>query len=220
MSPERAVFKHGGPEALSPDMALLRNEPVQARSAARLATLLDSAAAVIGEIGYERLTTAMVAERAGASIGTVYRYFPDRIVVLQGVSARFLQEFSESTSRVIQQSKEASWLDAVDSCLDDIVAAFRRQPGFRSLRFGDVLDIGTDGESGTGTIAASMAGAVAERYSVTPPDLAFHLEVALSLADALLARAFRKGGKGDDRFIAKARSVARDYLVGVYGDEG
>ena len=68
--------------------APIRNEPVQARSTARLATLLDSAAAVISEIGYERLTTAMVAERAGASIGTVYRYFPDRIAVLQSLGAQ------------------------------------------------------------------------------------------------------------------------------------
>ena len=62
--------------------ALLRNEPVQARSTARLTSLLDAAAEVVDEIGFERLTTAMVAERAGASIGTVYRYFPDRIAVL------------------------------------------------------------------------------------------------------------------------------------------
>ena len=70
--------------------ALLRNEPVQARSTARLTSLLDAAAQVVDEIGFERLTTAMVAERAGASIGTVYRYFPDRIAVLQSLSARSL----------------------------------------------------------------------------------------------------------------------------------
>src|SRR5580698_1466695 len=71
--------------------ANLRNEPVQARSTARLSALLDAAAAAIAELGYERLTTAMVAERAGASIGTVYRYFPDRIAVLQALAARNLE---------------------------------------------------------------------------------------------------------------------------------
>jgi AcrR family transcriptional regulator len=33
--------------------------------------LLDAVAAVVDEIGFERLTTAMVSERAEASIGTV-----------------------------------------------------------------------------------------------------------------------------------------------------
>ncbi len=206
------------PGPLTPESALLRNEPVQARSTARLAALLDSAASVIDEIGYERLTTAMVADRAGASIGTVYRYFPDRIVVLQGLSARFLQQFSASSERIIRTSKHEHWLEAVEACLDDIVTAFRRQPGFRSLRFGDVLDIGSTGSAtGIGTVAAAIAGAVSERYSFEPPDLAFRLEVALTLSDSLLARAFREGGKGEDRFIAEARAAVRSYLDGVYG---
>jgi AcrR family transcriptional regulator len=205
-------------EHLSTRNELLRNEPVQARSTARLAALLDSAAAVIDEIGYERLTTAMVAERAGASIGTVYRYFPDRIVVLQGLSARFLQQFTESTDVVIRKSKHEHWLDAVDSCLDEIVTAFRRQPGFRSLRFGDVLDIAQVGATtGAAAVAGTMAVAIDERYGFGPDDLGFRLEIALTLADALLARAFRDASKGDERFIAEARSVARSYLQTAYG---
>jgi AcrR family transcriptional regulator len=75
----------------APATAALRNEPVQARSTARLTALLDAAAAAVQELGYERLTTAMVAERAGASIGTVYRYFPDRIAVLQALASRNLE---------------------------------------------------------------------------------------------------------------------------------
>ena len=88
------MVAHQVGDALPAGAAVLRNEPVQARSTARLSALLNAAAAVIDEIGYERLTTAMVAEKAGASIGTVYRYFPDRIAVLQSLSARNLAEFS------------------------------------------------------------------------------------------------------------------------------
>ena len=84
-------------------IALIRNEPVQARSTARLAALLDAAAQVVHEIGYERLTTAMVAERAGASIGTVYRYFPDRIAVLQSLAARNAERM---TDRVLAELRD------------------------------------------------------------------------------------------------------------------
>jgi AcrR family transcriptional regulator len=199
---------------------VLRNEPIQARSTARLAALLDSAAAVIDEIGYERLTTAMVAERAGASIGTVYRYFPDRIVVLQGLSARFLRQFTEQIGQTVVHTRHESWLDAVNACLDDIVSAFRREPGFKSLRFGDVLDItpGPGSTSGNAVVAGLMADALRERFELEGEHVAFHLEVALSLTDALLARAFSASRKGDDRFVAEAKKVARQYLVGIYGD--
>ncbi|WP_413600825.1 TetR/AcrR family transcriptional regulator [Curtobacterium sp. Curtsp57] len=60
----------------------LRNEPVQARSAKRLATIEQAGEVAIAEIGIDRFTTADVARIAGCSIGTVYRYFPDRVAIL------------------------------------------------------------------------------------------------------------------------------------------
>ena len=69
----------------------VRHEPVQARAAHRIEALLDAAAAVVVEHGIEHLTTALVAERAGASIGTVYRYFPDRVAVLVALAERNLE---------------------------------------------------------------------------------------------------------------------------------
>src|SRR4051812_15381732 len=93
----------------------LRNEPVQARSAARLSALLDAAAQIVDEIGYERLTTAMVAERAGASIGTVYRYFPDRIAVLQALAARNLERVLENATNQVLEPGNATWADALDA---------------------------------------------------------------------------------------------------------
>ncbi len=76
--------------------APIRIEPVQARSAARVGALLDAACQVMHEVGFEPLTTALVAERAGASIGTVYRYFPDRVAVLQAVAARSLERVTSA----------------------------------------------------------------------------------------------------------------------------
>ena len=80
---------------------LVRTEPIQERSAARIDALLDAAAAVVDEIGFDRLTTAMVAERAGAAIGTGYRYFPDRIVLLQALRDRALLRYRRSVVEAI-----------------------------------------------------------------------------------------------------------------------
>lgn len=44
--------------------------------------LLDAALAVMAARGIEALTTQAVADAADASIGTVYRYFPDRAAIL------------------------------------------------------------------------------------------------------------------------------------------
>lgn len=60
----------------------LRHEPVQARSTARLQGIEAAAEQAIVEVGIDRFTTADVARIAGCSIGTVYRYFPDRVAIL------------------------------------------------------------------------------------------------------------------------------------------
>lgn len=206
---------------ITPDgAALLRNEPVQARSTARLAALLDAAAEIIGEIGYERLTTAMVAERAGASIGTVYRYFPDRIVVLQSLSSRYLQNFLERADAVVADEKNSTWWDAIEAVIDEIVTAFRTETGYRSLRLGDVLDVrpAASVHPGGAIVARSIAVGLVTRFGLPSDDLAFRIEVVIDVADALLARAFAHDASGDEKFITEARTIARDYLVATYGE--
>ena len=208
--PERTLL------ADSPDgAALLRNEPVQARSTARLATLLDAAAAVVDEVGYERLTTAMVAERAGASIGTVYRYFPDRVVVLQGLSARYLQQFGERAVTIANDPRYKTWQDAVSAIIDAVASDFRREPGFRSLRFGDVLDLGQAPGSrlGVSVIAGQIADALTVRFDLSIDDLQHRLDVALTIVDALFSRAFAEKRSGDSRFLSEGKALALDYLA-------
>ena len=209
-------------EIASDGSVLLRNEPVQARSTARLASLLDAAAAIIDEIGYERLTTAMVAERAGASIGTVYRYFPDRIVVLQSLSARSLGGFVEATRKTILDPAHATWWDAISACIVGMTGAFRSTPGFRSLRLGDVLDVRPtlSAQSGSTVVAAAAATALSERFSLPIEDLAHRLEVVIVIADSLLSRAFTYDAKGESRLVEEAMTLSKAYLVGFYGDPG
>lgn len=67
---------------------MTRVNPVQQRSMNRLESLRSAAREVIAEVGRDRFTTQMVAERSGASIGTVYRYYPDRVAILDDLYPR------------------------------------------------------------------------------------------------------------------------------------
>jgi len=55
-----------------------RKRPVQARSEATVAALFEASIQVLLAVGYRKLTTTRVAERAGVSVGTLYHYFPNR----------------------------------------------------------------------------------------------------------------------------------------------
>jgi AcrR family transcriptional regulator len=195
--------------------ATLRNEPVQARSAARLSALLDAAAAIVDEIGYERLTTAMVAERAGASIGTVYRYFPDRIAVLQALAARNLERTLEKTTREILDERHETWGDALDASFTVLIEAFRSEPGFRGLRAGDVLDLrpATHDRTFNSIVSDRLLDALIERFGFTDsPELRFRFETSIEISDALATRAFARDPQGDEAFLDASRDVVQQLL--------
>jgi len=190
--------------------AVIRNEPVQARSAARLTALLDAAAHVIDEIGYERLTTAMVADHAGASIGTVYRYFPDRIAVLQSLAARNMERTSGSTSAALHDPARTDWFSALGAVFEKIKDAYRDEPGFASLRYGDVLDLrpATAPPAMQG-FADSLFDALVSRFDLDGSEAARSAFSAVVVAgDALMARAFTRDPQGDETFLLAGVATA------------
>jgi len=63
----------------------LRTEPLQFRSAATLAKLEAAAIAMIEVHGRDGFTTQQIADHAGVSVGTAYRYFVNRKAVLNWV---------------------------------------------------------------------------------------------------------------------------------------
>ena len=200
---------------------LVRTEPIQERSAARIDALLDAAAAVVDEIGFDRLTTAMVAERAGASIGTVYRYFPDRIVLLQALRDRALQRYRRSVVQAIDAQSPAHWWNAVECAIDAFVGMFRTEPGFRIIRFSDVERAGVPEDEVQRPVgfAQQFAEILSDEYGLPAgEELSFRLEVVVEIMDSLINRAFVEDPDGDERFIGEARTVAREYLERRFGD--
>lgn len=198
----------------------LRNEPVQARSTARLTALLDAAAHVVDEIGFERLTTAMVAERAGASIGTVYRYFPDRIALLQALGARNLERVLTRSSDEILNPAHTDWLTALSAAFAVLVEAYRNEPGFRGLRVGDVIDLRPAPNERTynSIVADRLLDGLVSRFGVPDgPEMRFLFETAIEVSDALATRAFARDPQGDEKFLIAGRDIVYQMLAGHFG---
>lgn len=67
---------------------LPRKLPRQSRSKASYQAILDAAARVLVDVGYDKATTNSIAEVAGVSIGTLYEYFPGKEAIYAAVRAR------------------------------------------------------------------------------------------------------------------------------------
>ena len=207
-------------DATTAGQVSLRNEPVQARSTARLAARMDAAAAVVDEIGYERLTTAMVAERAGASIGTVYRYFPDRIAVLQALGARNLERAMSRIDAEISNEAHGNWMEALSAAMGALLDAFRDEPGFRSLRVGDVIDLRPAPNELTykSIVSNTLLTGLVERFDLVDNDeVRFAFETSIEISDALAARAFARNPKGEESFLEAGRDITASLLVPHFG---
>ena len=200
-------------------IALIRNEPVQARSTARLAALLDAAAQVVHEIGYERLTTAMVAERAGASIGTVYRYFPDRIAVLQSLAARNAERMTDRVLAELRSEQHRDWDAALSAGFGLFVVAFQTEPGFASLRYGDVIDLRPTTEvPAYSVLAEQMYRTLVERFGLNDSSAArAAFEAAVIASDAISAHAFILDPRGSTAYLELGAKATRALLSEYWG---
>ncbi len=193
----------------------LRRVPVQGRSVARVNRMLDACAELVDEVGYEGLTTTLLAERAGVAIGSVYQFFPDKRAIVQALTLRNVDAYVERVSRRIASQTMMKWWDAVDAAIDEYIDMHRTTPGFRTLHFGDVVDRHLlDDERDNDTVIAEQMGTLLVRaYGLADtPILHSSLSIAVEIADALIKLAFRRHPEGDGAILGEAKEIVRDYL--------
>ena len=80
--------------------------------------ILDAAEHLIAEVGWDAATTQRIAERAGASIGSLFHFFPSREALLEALARRH-------AARMYEINEQAMPMDAIhlppDELFDRIV---------------------------------------------------------------------------------------------------
>ena len=107
-------------------------------------------------------------------------------------------------------SRRENWRDAVSAGFDIYIEAFRSEPGFGSLRGGDVIDLrpAITPTTFNSHIAAVMVQTLADRFGTDRSDATqFAFENAVEVMDALVARAFARDPHGDGAFLDRGRAL-------------
>ena len=87
-----------------PDIALdAKLQPTQARGQDTYEIVLATAGEMLGEIGFEQLTTNAICKRAGLTPPALYRYFPNKYAILKELGDRLMKA---------QDDKVAAWIEA------------------------------------------------------------------------------------------------------------
>lgn len=201
----------------------LRRAPMQERSALRVQRMLDACAELVVEVGYEGLTTTLLAERAGVAIGSVYQFFPDKRAVVQALTQRHLELYMSRVDIRLSEGIFTSWWQVVDTTIDEYILLHRTAPGFRVLHFGDVvdrhlLDVSHDNNA---VIANSLGELLVNRgYAVPSERLDLAMSVAVETGDALIKLAFRHDHEGDPVILAEAKELILGYLSSALPQAG
>ena len=205
---------------LTTDVGPLRRKPVQQRSAQRVERMLEACASLIEELGYDGVTTTLIAERAGVAVGSLYQFFPDKRAVVQALTLRNLERFMANVVQRFDSAELEHWWDAVDSMFDVYVEMHRTVPAFSRLHFGDVVDtrLLDDGKDNNAVIAEGLAALISERFGRSMAELQLPVAVAIEAADGVLKFAFRRNEGGDQIVVDEAKALIKGYLSTRLGE--
>jgi AcrR family transcriptional regulator len=110
-----------------------RRVPQQERGERRVAALLEAAAAVIAEVGYDAATMTAMADRAGASIGAMYQYFPNKEAVVRALRAQYGDEMRKRWKPLALEAAQLSVAAMVDRMFEVVVQFMEERPAYIAL---------------------------------------------------------------------------------------
>jgi AcrR family transcriptional regulator len=121
--------------ATEPPSQAPRSRPQQSRSRAKLSRILTVTAELLEELSYDDLGTRLIAERAGVSVGSLYRFFPDKDSIVQALLLGWLDNFAGILNRAAsgEPGEAPAQPDLlIEQIVDAYTEFFRREPGFRN----------------------------------------------------------------------------------------
>jgi len=100
---------------------LEKNKPQQERAKRTYDAILVAAAELLVEVGVERISTNLVAERAGITVPALYRYFPNKYAVLHALGAKLMDRQNEWFDTWLQGRVADGGLFAILDNLEDML---------------------------------------------------------------------------------------------------
>src|SRR4051794_28726119 len=206
----------------------LRTMPVQARGRDKLARMLEVADRLIAVEGADAITTTRIAADAGISVGSVYRYLPNRGAIIEALAQFYLGRLEERMDELVANlagagagagtgtgaTNDAG--DPVGPAVDAFAAFYRANPGFRALWFGrhvtaEVLELDRAHKQ---RMAERIRDLLVARGLGRRDRRTLRISQVIQLStDAVIQEAFRLNPNGDKALLDQLKAMVRGYLA-------
>ena len=189
-----------------------RRKPQQARAAHRRATLLNAAATLIGDHGYDAVTMTAIAEHAQASIGTLYDYFPDTPALAVALKIQYAEEIDAHWKDLLDAPLPASKTALAKLFIEGMLTFVRDRPAYLPLL--DAPIAYTRSAAARQPLRRTVAHALQTLSPKLPADRAYiHAQVIVQLLKSLIAVYQQAPPKDRDQVAEEFKKLMKLYLI-------
>jgi AcrR family transcriptional regulator len=109
-------------------------QPMQQRSRERREEILKTTATLLERVGFDDLTTILIARELKISVGSLYHYFPNKQAILYALGEHWLAAYSAAVEEIARKKIENLDLTAFsDLCLKRLLRVYKEQKGILPL---------------------------------------------------------------------------------------
>lgn len=161
-----------------------RKQPVQARSSATVEAIFEATIQILLSHGQRKLTTTLVAERAGVSVGSLYQYYPNKHALLAATVERHLRHIVEAVEAACAPARELPLDEGIALLCDAFIDAKMARVDVSLALYGPAAELEGAAIVKAMTLRATMAitpllAAAPELNLANPPLTALFLLTAL-----------------------------------------
>jgi AcrR family transcriptional regulator len=194
-----------------------RKRPRQARSRATVDTVLEATARVLVKRGFDGLTTNLVAEAAGVSIGSLYQYFPNKEALVGALIEKHVEGLTSLCLSELTRVAALPVAEAIRSVIELMIRAHAVSPELHRVLSEQVPRVGRMAKlRELDALAHRMvAGLLATRkaeLAIGDPDIAAFVLVSTIEAITHRAALFSPELLRDPRLVDETCTLVRRYL--------
>ena len=153
-----------------------------------------------------------IAEQAGASIGTLYDYFPDKQALALVLIAQYVHEAEEHWAKLLQLPSARSKVDIADTFIEGILEFARDRPAYLPLSGAPIAYTRT--KAAREPLRRTIAAALQDLKPSLPADRAFlNAQVIVEIIKGMLGVYRQSTPKDREDVVTEFKKVMRLYLT-------
>ncbi|QND21891.1 TetR/AcrR family transcriptional regulator [Rhizobium leguminosarum bv. viciae] len=185
--------------------------PKRQRGHERVAVLLEAAAKVFLEKGYDAATMTEIAAAANSSIGSLYQFFPTKLLLAEALHIDRLQHFNAALAALEDESAGKTAAEIGDAVFTRLGRFIEEFPEFPVLAAG--RDIPKERKARSrAEMRASIVALLRKANPSVEPDVDLLAALILELLRIVVAAAYDPDSAGDPRLVTELRRMLRRRL--------